>query len=346
MQLEVLWDGVSDLTEVGHWIHPTSDVNGDGIGDYWTYDVLLPGPLLGAAPSRSDAVAELDMFEGYVAVAGFDADGDGVDDLLTSKAILQYGPFTGVLPRVEQSEIGLADYSSFRGSAYTRSWSPRFLRGHFDGRDGIVLDQGQEQDAYVYVLQQPRGTHLAEEDAEAQVFTASKTWFGFGPALLDAGDVDGDGLRDAIVHLSSEVVVVKGPLQGTVFDADDLPHVVSIDGFRGEIRFAIPDLNGDGVSELAGRVWTGSQPKYGETTDGGWWTMVFMSPHAEPLSLDDALPIGGENTDAVPASSFGEHVLDLDGDGLSDVVLKSEDRTAILVWWGSDLLSAWQDASR
>jgi hypothetical protein len=99
------------------------------------------------------------------------------------------------------------------------------------------------------------------------------------------------------------------------------------------------DVSGDGVPELLAFDWTTLT-----------WLVLF-SPHESPLAID-GLPLG-------PEAEVGQYIenvrhLDLDGDELEDVVATNahgEDYGVpalasageINIWYGKDLLAAWED---
>ncbi len=109
---DAVWDGVSGWGGSPYGatpaIHRVPDADGDGVEDYWLFSRLVPGPLMGRlhALARVEGDESIAYIEGSdlgpegVQAADFDADGDGIGDILIDSAvgpdaIVSAGPHAG-----------------------------------------------------------------------------------------------------------------------------------------------------------------------------------------------------------------------------------------------------------
>lgn len=345
-ELAAAWDGVSAMEFAGPGDSlQVPDMTGDGVADYWLGHELAPGPLLGRVTTREDHVVAFFDDGEMVVAGGFDADGDGVHDLLTmhgeDQATIHYGPFSlGRQPSPRNGEVPRDQYSTLGSGEDNLEPIAWVLEDHYNGKDGVVIgSDGLLADSLAFVLEVPRGTHVRTLDAKARVSKANLSDL---PIWRDVGDVNGDGQPDVINGSQFVPELSSGPVEGVFRYADgdeDLPDALGWDKVLEDPRFGIGDLNGDGVQEIVATTAIGWDPKR-PYTSGERWTVVLFSPHSDPLDMRCALPIGGQQSEATDGTDFGEHALDLDGDGLTDIVNVSDDQTHVNVWWGVDLVAA------
>jgi len=343
-----LWDGTSALEDFEpDQSMQVPDATGDGTSDYWFLDVLVPGPLLGKVTSRTSAVATLTGSE-HAYAGGFDADGDGNHDLLTlygqDQAIIHYGPLPlGDVPSPRTEKVARDQYSTLGSGTENLEPAATVLSDHYRGRDGVVIGkEGLAADSLAFVLDVPRGTHVPTAQAQARVKVSA---LGDRVVWGDVGDVNGDGQPDVIYGTTFLPLLGAGPVAGNLYygdGAEDLPPALRHDEVLEDPRFGVGDLNGDGVQELVATVAIGWDPS-NPYDSGERWTVLLFSPHSDPLNMACALPIGGVDSPATDGSDFGEHAVDLDGDGLNDIVNVSHHETQINIWWGADLLSAYNE---
>ena len=162
-----------------------------------------------------------------------------------------------------------------------------------DGVEDIIAAAGPGGGPHVKVFDGATGTEIAS-------FFAFDPFFS-GGLTVAAGDLDGDGV--------AEVVVAPGPGGGPhvkVFDAAGrerwgfLAYAV---GFRGGVRVAVGDLDGDGRAEIV----TGTGP-------GG-------GPHVKVFDGTTGKELGGYMAyDPVFRDGVEVAAGDIDGDGTDDIV--------------------------
>src|SRR5262249_18461632 len=211
--------GVSDMQQLGSSVAFLGDVNGDGVPDY-----VVGGPAHGFDnPGDGHAVvcsgadgSRLFQFAGGcgasfgVAVedAG-DGDGDGLDDVAVGApldgngAVYVYSSATHALLRTLSS-----------ASTGSRFGSSLANLGDLDG-DGVAdLAVGAPNDGaggsdlgLAVIYSSASGTVLAQR-------TGATSGGGFGSVVADAGDVDGDGMRDLLVVEQADAT--SGTVQGTL----------------------------------------------------------------------------------------------------------------------------------
>jgi hypothetical protein len=321
------------------------DVNGDGIADAGIgaphagtggdglYVVL--GPI--TADSRlEDADIHLRAFQDTFAGHGSDladVDGDGIADAVmgayaegragrTSGTVyVEYGPLasgeTDLAFRADAVLVGVeGDYAG------------RILRagGDLDG-DGIgdILIQAPFSSVTapsagtIYVVYGPPSGELDLADADGRLL-------GENPGetagtFLEQGDVDGDGLADALVGTSSAmaggvVQVVYGPASGDIgLGTADI--IVRGDGSEQYIgsSVAVDDIDGDGKGDLlVGASFDGTR------ATGAGAAYLFWGPGSGAYAVMDADAsfIGEAEYDL---AGQGVALGDIDGDGVGEILI-------------------------
>jgi len=346
-----LWNGTS-LVVIGsagarRLFHMQEDANGDGIRDYWVGDRLFAGPITGPALDLFDDylydyLARMEPFdlddpaspstEGIVIAAGFDADGDGHDDILVGSGatehqnFIHYGPFSGIIPSGRLGHAPEASSISYDGCTHT-SESVHFIPDFLGpGRPGIKLggsDPAHEcnPDHALFPLDLPRGTHVPYATA-----TANIGW----SAFLPVGDVDGDGRDDFSMSylLDQDGLTLASPFEG-FFDFINVHPLVETR--FGRITHPVGDINGDGIDDIGGR-W-----------DDASSSVVLLSPHPPgpvDLSRGVQLPLFRYSDDYNLLTTG-----DFDGDGKTDLVYAPYTRPweedHIAIYTGAQLTEAW-----
>ncbi|MEZ4428450.1 MAG: FG-GAP-like repeat-containing protein [Nannocystaceae bacterium] len=285
-------------------VEPTSvragDLNGDGALELvvGTSSVLPPGaPLrpqsvlvaIGDPSGGIDRIHEYELAARYNGVAVADLDGDGRDELVLAQveptdALLIYKLAGARLER--DREISLP--------AAARWPLVRDLDG--DGRlDVAGFDAGD--DVLVTAFQQPDGAFAASEHR----LEVGTWWFPVG-FLYGAGDVDGDGAHELLLvnfdGVAHTLLLVRASGSGVFGPPEALITAPSID------FAALVDFDRDGALDLLVRqdfvAFAGVALYPGDGAGG------FLRP---------TVLYKGERVDGSP------NVVDLDGDGRSDVIV-------------------------
>ncbi|MEQ1507505.1 MAG: VCBS repeat-containing protein, partial [Myxococcota bacterium] len=296
-----LWDGRSTYADQLGSVQLAGDVDDDGHLDLWFPTELRLGPLLGRALEPGAGADAYVDDGGRVGAAGFDADGDGHEDVLFQSccqtAWIHHGPFSGRIAGAYAADASpdvtwLGDMS---GCA--ESIAASVLRDHLaPGRDAVAMgiEGGCGRDTTVWPLQQPRGTHLHEGDEVgfASIGGTAPMWF------ESTGDLDGDGIGEAIYGDWLYSRILRGPLHGNAVQSPEAFTQVN-----GHAQAAIADLNGDGIEELVGG-WIHSLAPYDVT-----WMLV-LSPYDDPIDWSVGVDLGHRDDAGV---DFGRLDGDLDG---------------------------------
>ncbi|MDP2307089.1 MAG: MopE-related protein [Pseudomonadota bacterium] len=271
-------DGVDDdcdgeIDEVRAW----RDADGDGYGDWADEQPGCPLP------------------EGYV-LLGSDCD-DADAGVSPSAAEVHYDG-------VDQDCDGRSDYDADRDGDDASAWGGRDC----DDTDAAVdwdlgevcangIDDNCDGGVDDCVDLTFSGRFVGDLDAEAGAF-------------LDAGDLDGDGVEEAIVGSRSGVVWVVGtPIIGVTYRATAR---IAGDAVGGVPVAALGDVDGDGFGDLLVEAWedradVGADPR----------VRLFRGPVSGILDRDDAaLSIAAKAGVGAPG--------DVDGDGRADALMGGE----------------------
>lgn len=326
---------------MGYSVAGAGDVNDDGAPDFI---VAAPYSFLGEDVAGAAFVfsgadgSELWEFAGDqeaehlglgVGAAG-DVDGDGYDDLVT----------------------GSPDYDGTLGDATGRVMV-------FSGFDGGVLLQwesvpGGNMGESVCGLGDVNGDGYADIAAAApgvatvlvidvhnaavlHTLSDGQINSNFGHSIADAGDIDGDGVDDLVVGATGHVV--GGEPRGRVFiysgaDGDLIDSVTGPEAavlFGGSVSGA-GDANGDGTPDIVIGI-----PKDNRGGDDAGRVEI-----RDGVTLDVVAAFNA----AAPYTSFASAVAgvgDLDGDGLSDVIVgcpreDADDRGMVYIYTGAPIV--------
>ena len=283
--------------------------------------------------SLADADAKLEgethgIWAGWDVAGGVDVDGDGLDDLLVGApsewsngvaagaAYLIRPPLAG-FQSLATADLKLLGESEWDHAGYTVAFAGD-LDG--DGAEDLLIGANTEGTAgqnagatYLISSILSPGTHVLDE-AFAKLLGEQVDSYA-GEAVSAAGDVDGDGSDDVLIGSFGRVYIVYGPVQGTfsLASADVvLESAAVIDSF-GEKIAGGEDVDGDGHDDVL----------VGAPTDWSWGSSAYL--FTGPMnSVVDAV-----NAEAHYTAEDGDDLLgssltfggDLDGDGISDIVV-------------------------
>ncbi len=272
-----------------------------------------------------------DKFGSDVAGAG-DVDNDGYDDVIigatgqdddgtqSGTAYVYLGSATGLVSASEH-RLDASDGQAWDGFGYSVAGA-----GDIDGDgydDVVVGAYGDDDDrgaAYAF-FGSSTGVSLASEQKLTASDRASDDDFGW--SVSDAGDLDGDGYMDVIVGARSEsengsysgaAYVYYGSSTGLVESSELklLPSDGAASYFFGNELTGGGDLDGDGYDDLA----VGA---FGSSTGGAVY-VYYGSSTGLDLSSEQIVTPESEASTSVFGHSLSL-VEDLDGDGLSDLVV-------------------------
>ncbi len=241
------------------------DVNGDGIADIITAAGPGAGPHVKVFDGRSGA--ELRSFFAYgagftggVYVAAGDVNNDGLADIITGAGSGSPGGHVKVFDGRSGAELR----SFFAFDGFTGGVTVAAGDVNSDGISDIIVGAGPGAP----------GGHVKVFDGRSLAELASFFAYGgfSGGVFVAAGDVDGDGRADIVAGADAgapggHVKVFSGATSAEVrsFFAFD-PN------FRGGVRVAAGDVNGDGIADIvtgAGPGAPGGHVKVFDGTTGG-----------------------------------------------------------------------------
>ena len=327
------------------------DLNGDGIEDLLFQSEATAWVVFG---SRNDRTVKLDehlegngfLIEGPIDRDGVepagDVNGDGIDDLIIAGRAGYPDHSNIAIAFVVLGKRGLSRvnlFEMFQDDATTSGYrifspwdSPPVSRSvseggdvNGDGLDDVVVGIGDNSSAYVLFGSESHDDVFLErfESKHAQGGYVIRTWFLEGASL--AGDINGDGLSDTLVHSYSDH---DNPRTRVVFGKKDTTPVhagrIGSWGFQvhqgayiGYATFASGggDVNGDGKDDLVLTMFGEDEP--------GTVYVVFGANRTVPVVLSDldergfriVGPLWEESGFAADAIFSG------DGDRFSDILI-------------------------
>jgi hypothetical protein len=293
-------------SEGGIWI---GDTDQDGFDDLLVRGrsaagvgraYVARGPLSGASYLLSSELVIAEVLGGASQGAGglSDLDGDGDIELIVSQA--EYARFL-VFDGAAAGTLGPLDAVGSVPSGADGQAAVLLAGQDLDGDGQQDLIAGHDGGFSMYL-----GPITGVVDAADAV--AIRTYAGFRPRSLQAGDCDGDGVADLLLSLDAgpggEVRVLSGPIGGT---SGPTAATILGDGadqdLTGELRF-LGDTDGDGVGDLA------------VGADGLLPGVLLMScPVSGAHAAGDAQARFGEGATVVGSPG------DVTGDGLDDIFL-------------------------
>ncbi len=350
--LDDVWDGVSGweppIGNIVKAVHRVPDANGDGVEDYWLLNRLVPGPLMGRLHrylpvDGDDSIAYIegaDVGSGYIQAANFDADGDGIDDVLIGNgegqyAYVRWGPFLGEVSYSDPTHDPLGGYLG-NGQCQDVAGSLHIPDFYGPGVDAIVYGgvdfpnwcNGADS-AFFAMTVQP---------GEANTERLAVLEHG-GRVVRAVGDINGDGTPDIFWGTTSgDSYLLPGPQLGETPSLAELEALDLLPVEGGGLSRPLGDINGDGTTDFLA--------VFPQDVD----FRVFLSPFDPPLRQDRGLPVEGIIVNSSPsANTFATG--DFDNDGLGDVAYQQpwgvypidlDQPGVLIVYTGADLVATWQ----
>ena len=339
--------GSADYTQLGTDVARAGDVNGDGeedliVGGYSFTAYLIAGPVTDTIYT-DDAIAQFTSVMGkdYNGIENFglgDQDGDGYDDFLVAARYYGYGggreyvmlgPVTGTGTSEEQASAILDGDSAVSSSP---SFGIQPTAGDLNG-DGVVDIMVGEPGGFgdtggVYFYFGPI-TSGSLTTTDANVAIAGLTYGDqTGSASAADGDVNGDGINDALIGSEytdyadtddGAAYLFYGPISGvtTVKEYDVAIYGAAAGGGLGNNVALDGDVDGDGIDDVGVAA-----PDDMWLTAGDTW-VFYASTLSSGTELDvakaDAQMTGDAAGDRFGATfDFGG---DLNADGFADVAV-------------------------
>jgi hypothetical protein len=331
-QADAEYTGTSGFGSVGNLVATAGDINGDGYDDllgeafrdatfapYAGMAFVVFGPLEGSHPALEADIrlhGEIEVQGMGFGIAGIgDTNGDGRADIATGAHLLHPGTayvwHEGLVPGIWTTADADA---AFVGEAVGGDEAGAALAGMGDtSGDGLadllIADYwaGSGQGA-AYVVHAPFSGTTGLEDAEGSIRGTDGEYLAIQVA---AGDIDGDGLGDAIVakYIPRTVYLFAGGVAGSLTDADATARLELSGGP------ACPgDLDEDGYDDLLVNASFNNL----ETGRGG--AVLYYGPLQGPLTNEDAPVrfVGEVDNEGVGAVSGAG---DVDGDGSLDILI-------------------------
>jgi len=318
-----------------------TDADGDGYGDPGTVVEACEAPEGTISDGKDCDDGDKDVFPGAPelcrdgVVNDCNADGDAAAVAFCSGA----GPFS--LDGADATLMGEADGDS----AGTVVRAGGDLNG--DGLDDLLVDGGYGPTIRAVEVLSPVVGMISLSESEARIYTETGT-SGLGSGLSGAGDVDGDGLADIVLGdvSADRAYLVLSPVSGdmSAAEADAVFTSETDDPMGTELGsdvVGLGDEDGDGLSDLllgspgaAGlpvesdlgycALETSSDDDYGP---GGKAGMAYLFTSRPTGAVDvgeaDARLIGEDGGDFT--GSRLARPGDLNGDGLADMAIVSDD---------------------
>jgi hypothetical protein len=287
---------------------------------------------------------------GYDVSSAGDVNGDGFDDVLVGAPLFDQGDANeGAVFLYLGGESGLETISSWMGTSdqdgANLGWSVASVGDvNGDGFSDIVAgapfyDGAAEDGGAVFVY---LGSAAGPSDEPDWMFTGDAAGMHLGHSVSTAGDVNGDGFSDVVVGAPDYDATVVIPPDGRVFlflgspaGPEDTEHGILSYGADNRFGWSVAsagDTDGDGFGEIL----VGTKTPYQKTRLDGVYLYKGSpdGPAAEPTQIISYTP-----PDRFPhrldisVASAG----DVNGDGLSDVIVGDEDYSS---WAGHAMAHA------
>lgn len=322
-------------------LHPGDPTSGFRPSSPVDLDLSQSSILLVGGASRGEA--------GQAISAG-DINGDGVSDLaIGAPAVFQWvDDFEDCCqgrvylvngPVYEERDLGEAD-AIIEGAEpdYEFGWSLD-VSGDMNGDGFADLLAGSHGGApAAYLFNGPLEGHYSTDDADA-TFMERDGYRDMGWSVSFAGDVDGDGLTDAIIYggieepggdYNSEVLLFLGPQSGILYPDDADARVVGQTDctFTPGWVACAGDTNGDGYGDVLVSV---------DECEADDAVLLFQGPLAGELDASSADAMFVRGGDGAEASLRGARAGDINGDGLDDVLVGDrlhDDVGAVYLFYG------------
>lgn len=310
------------------------DMTGDGVPDgafssfapdagYYVVSGDLRGSLTVSATTAHFESVGTTLYQ----LCAGDVDGDGTGDMLAladQAAWLDRGPFS-----VGSSSVATDAYIyTTHGTSGTYSYSCAIGDLDDDGVREVII--GVPYDGFsapygrVDVYENPSGDKYSSGARAA--WTGGTADFYLGYTVASGADIDGDGADDLLMASSSgHAYVIFGPATGggTASAAADVTLAPSSEYISAAM---LPDADGDGHGDiLLGNQW---HDPSGSSARGGAFLFTGLSSSGTAFSWTGF--VEGEDASA----ALGRHLsaADVDGDGLTDLLLGASNRTPKLVF--------------
>ncbi len=258
-----------------------------------------------------------------------DVDADGRQDVLVATlranssgggGYLVYGPLSG------ERSLGKAGHQLLGSSGSGAGRSIGIGDADGDGYEDVIFGAPWGSSNRAQVVFGPVSDDMELADADVELAGLTGTYCGHGS---DLGDVNGDGVADAVIGAyrtsdggngSGTVYVVHGPLGGRVSLASEADATLigqSAGDYTGRAIRAGADVNGDGIGDM---LIPATYASYGGNGSGAAYVVFGPVSGSMDLGAADVFMVGESAGDyAGCALAMG----DVNGDGLGDVAVGS-----------------------
>lgn len=291
------------------------DEDGDGYGD--ENQVLLecspPDGYVGNTGDCEDLLYDVNPEGTEVCNDGVDNDCDGTPNECE---------LSGEVASTDADLVftGGAAYDTFGSASCNIDFNNDGIQDIAVGAEGV--DTTATSSGAMYVFLGPITSDLAATDADITVNGQSSYAF-FGSNLVCSPDVTGNGIGDLIIEArsNSRVYVLEGDslVPGEYAITDVATHVLQVSGLSALGIATVPDLDGDGLSELL--IGAGTNSTSASNAGAAFLIMASdLSPGEQAAStIAYATYLGEEASDALGQSVSA--IEDIDGDSLPDLLL-------------------------